>query len=269
MSYTNAELVKRQVSAPPATGGKETTLTLTLSGSAWTRLITGTIADNTVTVTARTQAEPSLEVVTFTTDTATLGAAPIDSGGIVVANNSSLGAIYTEGIDYVIDFISGSLQRLPTGSISSGASVAVWYLPLTLFSANSDYEVDNENGLIRRTPGSAIADGQRVTVTFTATSHGVTPEVYDDAVNEADRIVSAAVDPNTDFGADPNLQTAATFIAAGIVCRISASAALASGASGRDAKLWLDLAASFQSDGRALLDNFKPPRKNLTGPKQA
>jgi len=118
-------------------------------------------------------------------------------------------------------------------------------------------------------PGGALISGQSVLVTLTPSTRELDTAVFTEAVNEANQQVSAAVDPNQDFGADLNLQSAATYLAAGIVCRVAGTLALAATADKKAATMWLELAASFRQDGATALDRFRPPRKNLSSPQNA
>ncbi|HSH00042.1 MAG TPA: hypothetical protein VLB27_08330 [candidate division Zixibacteria bacterium] len=267
MSYTNVDLVKRHVVAPTAEIALMERRELTLNAVGWVSLTNGAVAEGTVRTLALTQVSPTQETLTFSAATISLVAPPDYVGGVALADNSSQSTVYVGGVDYLIDHAQGTITRLSGGAIAAGASAHLWYFPLQVFAEGVDYDVDYDAGLIRRRSGGAIQSGQRVIVEFTSKPRGVTSDTYAAAAQEANRIVAAAVDPTYDFGADLNLQSAATYTAAAIVCRIAGAAALAGGASGRDAALWLELAASFNADAGRLIDSFKPPRRNLSGPR--
>ncbi|MCH7536143.1 MAG: VCBS repeat-containing protein, partial [Bacteroidetes bacterium] len=76
----------------------------------------------------------------------------------------------------------------------------------------------------------------------------ITDEIVDEATIEANRMVEAAVDPGGKFGADLNLQSAATYLAASILSRVAAAATLGADGPAKSAETWLTLAQSFRDD---------------------
>lgn len=269
MSYTTAELVKKQALAPRAILEQQVTQEVTMNGADTVALSPGPIVSGSLQTLALTQLEPTSESVTFATSTVTLGSKPLATGSVIVADSDSLSSIYVEGADFVVNHTAGTVTRITGGAIQSGAAANIWYFPFQQYSEGSDYVVDYLAGSIRRVTSGQIHDGARILISYRYSVQGVDQQTYSEAASEANQMVSSAVDPNGEFGANLNLQTAATFLAAAIVCRIAATAALAGGARGSDASLWLDLSASFQRDATRMLDQFKPPRKSLEPPRNA
>jgi hypothetical protein len=269
MSYTTAELVKKQAVAPRSALEQQSTQEVTLSGSAPVSITSNAIVSGTLQALAVTQLAPASEAITFSSATITLPSKPLSPGSVTVADTESLGTIHLEGTDYVVDYQAGTVSRITGGAIGAGDRAHVWYFPFHVFVEGADYQVDHSAGTVRHVAGGQIPDGARILISFSYTVHGIDDKTYSEAANEANQMVSAAVDPSGEFGADLNLQTAATFLASAIICRIAATAALAGGARGSDASLWLDLSASFQKDATRLLETFKPPRRSLEAPRNA
>lgn len=269
MSYTTASLVKKHAPTPRSLTEQSVSQELTLKGTTSEVISPGPIVKGSLLVLAVTQNIPSSDKVTFTTTSITLPDKPLVVGSVTVADTESLGLIYVEGVDYIVDYTSATVTRVSGGAIQAGASANVWSVPFQQFSEGDDYSVDHTSGSLRRVSSGSIEDGARVTVKLLHSTHGIDDQTYDEAVTEANQLVASTVDPNGEFGADLNLQTAATFLGSAIICRIASCAALAGGARGSDASVWLDLADSFQRDAARLLDQFKPPRQNLEAPRNA
>ncbi|MEW5995224.1 MAG: hypothetical protein AB1744_12655 [Candidatus Zixiibacteriota bacterium] len=84
------------------------------------------------------------------------------------------------------------------------------------------------------------------------------------AVLEANALVERDIDPDRQFGADPVLQSGATYRALEIICRASAAREL-SRARGEDrtALAWMKLADGYAARADQVLRSFHPP---FTGP---
>ncbi len=266
MSYTTVALVNKHVIAPPVAPNTAITLSVQLKGSDWTSLSGGALQSGSVRVEALTQNKPQSEALKFTASQAQSASSPIAPGSATIAIDSSLGQLYIENIDYTLDYQSGSISAVTGGAISSNATTHLWYFPLTSYVEGVDYNIDYKLGRLKRLTSGVIVSGQSLQVTFTPVTNPLDDSVYAEAVNEANQIVSAAVDPAEDFGADLNLQAAATYLAAGIVCRVAGTFALAGSTDTKSASSWLELAESFRKDGASALDRFRPPPKRLNGP---
>jgi hypothetical protein len=266
MSYTNVELVNKHVIAPPTEPGTAITLSVQPTGSEWSPLTGGVLQTGSVRVNALTRNQPLSETLQFQASQAQSALSPVTKASVTIASDSSLGTLYIENIDYTIDYQSGAISAVAAGAISSGATTHLWYFPLTTYTESVDYEVDYTLGRLRRITSGGIVSGQDLQVTFVPVTQSLDESVYAEAVNEANQLVSATVDPSEDFGADLNLQAAATYLAAGIVCRVAGTFALANNSDRKSASSWLALAESFRNDGASALDRFRPPRKRLSGP---
>lgn len=269
MPYTTVDLIKKQTLIPGAESAPAQSVETTLTGTQNTQVAPGPIVPGSVTVKSAGQVAPTSEGVEFISDTIVASGAPLVPGSLTLASDSSLGVIYSEGIDYTVDHVTGAVKRASGGAISSGAAAHLWYFPYTVYVEGVDYLVDEINGQVKRIGSGAILSGASVIVDFEAETPGFTDDVFNEAALEANQRVSNAVDPNGDFGANLILQTAATYLGASIICRIAATAALVTDTQGKNASLWLEISRSFAKDASDLLDAFRPPGAALSGPKRA
>ncbi len=267
MSYTTISLIKKHVIAPVTEPLSTVALIIQPSGSAWSTLSGGPLQNGSVVVASLTRDTPLSEPLTFGASQSQSAQFPIDQGSIILASDSSLGTQYIENVDYTVDYQTGAIQAISSGAISSSASVHLWYFPLTLYSEGVDYDIDYTLGNLRRLAAGTIVDSQTLQVTFMPVTQTLDDAIFAEAVSEANQFISAAVDPDEDFGADLNLQTAATYLGAAIVCRAASALSLATASDSKNASMWLALAENFRQDSATALDRFRPPRKNLTGPK--
>ena len=111
---------------------------------------------------------PRFESVTLVAQPVALASQQVIPNSVVVASDSSLGTIYTENTDYHVDHVEGTLARIATGMIGSGAAVAVWYYAYRFYVEGVDFTVYYEKGTIRRITSGAIEDGQTVFVDYQA-----------------------------------------------------------------------------------------------------
>ncbi|HOP06024.1 MAG TPA: hypothetical protein PLF13_01900 [candidate division Zixibacteria bacterium] len=193
-----------------------------------------------------------------------LSGLPLVEGSVVVASNSSLGHVFIENVDYVIDYDNGALAIKSSGALDEGTEVSVWYLSYYLYRSGSDYSLDAEDGYLRRLTGGDIALNEQVRLDYRPNRTVYSETVLASAVAEANGMVSAEVDPDRQFGAEPALQAAAVYRALEIVSLSAATRQLsAQPDSDRAALAWIKLAEQFAQRSRRYLDDFRP---GLSGP---
>ncbi|MEW6016179.1 MAG: hypothetical protein AB1690_12785 [Candidatus Zixiibacteriota bacterium] len=260
MSYTNSELVKKHFVFPETLGLRQREMSVIMEGTDWRELPGGGIVPENLKVRALRDYQPVKEDFPLTETGQALVYADIVSGSLTVAGDSSLGSIYRENIDYYFDYIDSRLKRLPGGLISEGAVVAVWYFRYHLYLEGTDYAVDYQRGRIRRLAGGSIGSGQKVFVDYDIPLDFLSDSVYAQAAAEASSIIEREIDVSRSFGANEALQTAATFLAASLVCRIAA-------VNGNSARAdWVKLAESYRNDYENLLKPFRSPATRLNPP---
>jgi hypothetical protein len=184
---------------------------------------------------------------------------------VVVASDSSLGTVYQENTDYVVDYATGLLTVKAGGALTANQGVTVWMIVYGLYTESADFSVRADRGEIKRLTGGSIAVGETVYLDYVPVYVSVTDEIVDNAVSMANGIVENEVDPDRQFEVDPTLSAAATYRALEIVCRAAASRELASQRGGdRIAATWIKLADDHSQRSEMLMRSFRPP---YDGPK--
>lgn len=260
MSYTNSQLVKKHFVFPESLILPQREIPILLEGTDWKELSGNGIASGSLKIKAQRDYLPVKEEFQLTETGEAPVYADIVPGSLTVAGDSSLGTIYRENIDYYFDYLGDRLKRLPGGLIGEGATVAVWYFRYHLYHEGTDFVAEYQQGRIRRLAGGNIAAGQRVFVDFDIPLGSLNDAVYEQAASEASSIIEREIDPGGAFGADEALQTAATFLAASLLCRIAA-------AGGNTARAdWLKLSESYRNDYENLLKPFRTAVSRLNPP---
>ena len=72
--------------------------------------------------------------------------ARLEAGSVSVSDG--LGGVFTEGIDYEIDYAAGRIRRLPTGSMGIGVAYSVSYVSENITAV--DLNVADTDGLVNR-----------------------------------------------------------------------------------------------------------------------
>jgi hypothetical protein len=194
-------------------------------------------------------------------------AQPVVPDSVVVASDSSLGQVFVESVDYLIDHAAGRLVPREGGLLVTGSPVTIWLVPYTLFAESSDYHVDLEAGEIRRTSSGDIALSETIYLDFTPVHASFVEGMINSAVTAANGLIERTVDPNGQFEADPVLGLAATYSALEILCR-SAAARDLSHQSGQDrtARAWMQLASDYAVKAEQLVTAFRPPITPMSSP---
>lgn len=192
---------------------------------------------------------------------------PIIPGSVVVAADSSMGQVFVDPVDYLIDHAFGKITVRPGGLMAVGSPVTIWYRPYTLLTESTDYHIDYGLSTIRRTIPGDISIGETIWLDYTPQHAGVIEEMIQSAVSAANGLIERLVDPNGQFEADSVLGLAATYAALEIVCR-SAAARDLSFHSGQDrvARTWMQLASDYAARAEQLMAAFRPPVTPLSSP---
>jgi hypothetical protein len=188
-------------------------------------------------------------------------------GSVVVASDSSLGTIFVENKDYIIDYSAGKISVKSGGNLSPAQEVILWYGNFLKYSAGSDYNLDSSGGKIRRSANSDIASGETVYLDYSPVIQTHNDVVIQNAVDEANSLIEKTVDPNQQFGLEPVLQIAATYRAVEIVSRASSARELSSQRGQYNVALsWLKLADDYGNRADILLQTFRAPFMGPSAP---
>ncbi len=267
MSYTNAEQVRHHLVTPYPLEAEVVDQPIVLTGSDYVRFYGGAVHQSSLRVKSIQDHIPSRSTVGFTNGVATITSAPIAVGSVVVASDSSLGTVYDENADYVVDYTQARLTVKSGGALSGSQQVAVWYLPYLLYVEGTDFSLNAARGEIKRLATGSIADGETVRLDYQPVYVCVADEIVENAVAMANGMVEGEVDPDRQFEVDPTLSAVATYRALEIVCRAAASRELASQQGGdKTASVWLKLADDHARRSDELLSSFRPPYDGLRTP---
>ncbi len=267
MSYTNTELVRKHVSFDETTGGVRREYPVIFADQEWVDIPGRNLAENSVIVKAVRDYAPVFEEITTVQGILMLSNECLLRGSVTVASDSSLGIIFRENIDYSVECSGGIIRLIEGGSIPADSRVAVWYYYYSRYNEGSDYSVDYDKGMIRRLTNSDIQPGQTVLIDYDLLSASVDDDLIAGAVSEANAIIEKQIDPDGQYGADIALQTAATYLAVSILCRMAAAGGLLAGSTGyHNASAWLELGENYRRDYENLLKSFRVRSSRLSGP---
>lgn len=267
MSYTNAELLRRHLTSPYPALDRVTDQVVILEDLEPTMFFGGTIDEESVVV-KNIQTNTLTRVAgSFAEGVLSLGAGSLVRGSVLVASDSSLVTVYTENLDFIVDYEYGVLTRKAGGVLADDVSYVIWYAIYHVYEKDVDFELDADSGELSRVNGSDIASGEAVLVDYTPVFASFTDAILESAAVEANALVEAELDPEKQYGGDPILQAAATANGLAIVCRSAASRELSRlRGEERAAAGWLDLAEVYANRGEQLIKAFRPPMSGPSSP---
>jgi len=269
MPYTTVELVRHHLVSDSPVQDAIYDQPLIFAGDEPIRFYGAAISDEDLRVKSRRSTAPARESITINSTT-TLASSNLVPGSVVVASDSSLGRRYVEGLDYVVDLVQGSLTVKDGGILEVGQAATIWYSPYFVYTRGVDFEVEVDWGQIRRLTFGSIAPGERVFLDYRPASLRFDDISLNHAVNLANGMVATEIGSESDFGADPALQAAATYVAMEIVCHSAASRQLSiNPENDRSASTWMKLGERFSSRAESLLRAFRqastPPTQPTKG----
>ena len=267
MSYTTFDHVRMHLVTPHPVTDTVKDQALVLTGVGFRPFFSGAVDPDSVRVKARLSGQPIRTAVTLAQTPVAVTAAPLVPASVVVASDSSLGTIYTEQTDYLIDCTQATITPTASGRLSAGQTVTVWYLTYTVLTAGEDFALNAGRGEIRRLAAGAIPDGATVWLDYVPLSTALDDSLVDHAVLLANGMIESDLDPDRQFETDPNLTAAATHRALDIVCRAAASRELGSRqADDKTALAWLKLADHHAARCDHLVMRFRSPYPNPQSP---
>jgi hypothetical protein len=265
MSFTNIDLVKKHIGEQElgSIGKKSTACQLT--GETYYQLPNIMLQSGSEKVKAKEQNIPVQEAVSFaSSDTMTLSHQQLIPDTVVVANDSSLGEIYAENIDYTIDYENGKISRVYNGTIPPTVSVVIWYFHYRLYVKGTDYQIDYSKGQIRRISSGEIEDGQWVLVDYNVEYSLLNDDVIENAVKEANDRILQYIDTAYTNSTDQALVAAETYLAVSILANIKAMEAISqpvsTGSSGQAHSIslaWSKMSVVYRDQAYETLKRFR------------
>ncbi len=262
MAFTNLALVKKHIIEHHL--GKELmrNLSFQLEGDLYIQLPHANLKTYSEKVKGKESFSPLKEQLSFESDgTAFVSHPELIPDSVVVASDSSLGEIYTENVDYSVDYDSGKITKINSGSIPDEKTVVVWYLFYRVYQRDTDYKIDYANGKIKRLTSGAVESGQWVILDYQIEFGSLLDEVLENAIGEAHERVLKFIDPCYHNSTDQGLVTAETYLAVSIVCNIKANDAKGGNTlSGAQAdslsRAWERLSDSYRKQAYLILSDF-------------
>ncbi|KPL02708.1 MAG: hypothetical protein AMJ90_05005 [candidate division Zixibacteria bacterium SM23_73_2] len=272
MAFTNIALVKKHIIENHLGGDLIKDLSFQLSGDEFLKLPHANLKSGSEKVKGKESFSPTREKINFESDnTAYLSHSELIRDSVVVASDSSLGQIYTENVDYSVDFIRGRISRIESGAIPDGKSVVVWYFFYRVYQRDADYKINYTKGEVKRAGSGVIEDGQWVILDYQIEFGSLGDEVVENAIGEANERVLKFIDTTYHNSADQGLVTAETYLVVSIVCNVKSNQAQ-SGIllSGNQANFlsnaWERLSDSYRKQAFLILSDFAKKIGGFTSP---
>jgi len=259
MPFTTIDLVKKHILEKHLGANKVENERVRLTASDYEQLSRRIILTDSERIKAKEQNEPTLEAVSFSGgDSFTLSHNELIPDTVVMASDSSLGTTYIENTDFAVDYDSGQINRLSSGSIPSGAQVVAWYLYYRVYERGVDYDLDFMNGQIRRRSSGDIESGQWIFADFTAATGGVNDDVIENSISEANNMILDFIDSSFHESSDRLLVDAETFLAVSLICKIRGIDSLSDASTGGsgDSQSWAALSEIYRMDAYNILAQY-------------
>jgi len=274
MGFTNIDLVKKHILEHEIGSLSKENIACWLTGETPFQLPHVLLQANSEKVKAKEQNTPTQEVVSFvSSDTAQLTHQEIIPDTVVVANDSSLGEIYVENVDYSMDYDNGRTIRISSGSIPPATSVVIWYLFFRIYTRDRDYEIDCSKGQITRKDSGDIEDRQWVLVDYVVEFALLSDGVIENAIIEANDQILKYIDSTYVNSTDQSLVTAETYLAVSILCNIKAlevmtqNVGASTGGQAYSFSLaWSKMSDTYQKQAYQLLKKFRKDPGGLYAP---
>jgi len=274
MAFTNIDLVKKHILEHELGTVNKENVACRLEGEKPFQLPHVLLLTGSEKVKAKEQNIPTQETISFaSSDTVQLAHQELIFNTVVVANDSSLGEIYVENVDYSIDYHEGRIIRIPSGSIPPSSSAVIWYLYFRIYTKDTDYEIDYAKGQMKRLSSGDIEDGQWVLVDYTVEFALLSDEVIKNATKEANDQILKFIDSSYANSADQSLVTAETYLAVSVLCNIKAMEAMTqnvSAGTGWQAHslslAWSKMSNIYRERAYDLLKGFKKDPGGLCSP---
>ena len=274
MSFTTKELVKKHILEHHIGSKIIYDEAVQLLANDISNLQNCVILASTESIKAKEQNEPTLENISFADgDSIILSHPKLIPDSVVVSNDSSLGRIYIENVDYGIDYSTGQIRRIASGSIPAGGNVVIWFLYYRIYQRGIDYDIDYQRGTLRRRTSGDIESGQWVLVDYTTEYGNIDDEAIENAIVEANQQLVTFIDDVYRDSSDRSLVTAETYLAISIVCRIRAMESISpsrgADTKSSDAMSWRALSDMYRREAYDILARFAGVLGSFKSPSKA
>ncbi|MBU1470709.1 MAG: hypothetical protein KJ723_08485 [candidate division Zixibacteria bacterium] len=271
MPYTNIELVRKHLQESEQSTGQIENHLIRPDGLTAVQLPHAGIVDGSEKVKGKEQIAPARETISLAGEASSLSRGDLIAESVVIASDSSLTQIFTENIDYTVNYTSGGITRIPTGLIQSGQDVSVWYYHYKIFEKGIDYLISYQNGTITRVDGGSIEDGQMLWIDYEIESGLFSDDVITNAVVEASAQLDSRIDETLAESVISVLTIAETYLAVSILTQIRAldvlqSSSLSSANKGNVSTRFLEVSSRYRNDFEDMIRPYLRPATRLSGP---
>src|SRR3972149_3518933 len=271
MPFTNVDLVKKHILQHQVGLTERENVLIKLSSSSPAQLPDRSLVANSEKVKGKEQIVPVQQSVNFSTgDTVQLPQNELIPETVVVATDSSLGKVFIENVDYHLDYNSGQITRLVSGSITAGSQGVIWYLFFRIYQNGVDYSLDYQIGEIIRLVSGAIEEGQWVFVDYEVEFGFFSDDLIANAIVEADGEILSKLDSTYLESTEQNLISGETYQAVSILCNIKSVEALNQNLPGNQAKAlsaaWSIMAKTDRRQAEEFLSSYLKPGSSLEVP---
>jgi hypothetical protein len=269
MPYTNIELVRKHLTESERTTGVVEDQPVKFDAGSVVRLPHAGIVEDSERVKGKEQLAPTQETITLANDAVALNRENLIPESAVVALDSSLATIYTENVDYTVDYAAGQIRRIDSGAITSGSQITVWYYAYTAYEKGVDYAISHQNGELTRIDGGKIEVGQSLWVDYEIESGLFSDDVITNAILEASAQIDARIDNAED--AVSILTIAETYLAVAILTQIRAletlqSTVLSAVNRGNISTRLIEVSARYRAEYEDMIRPYLMPASGLCGP---
>lgn len=260
MSYTSLKQLRSLFPVERPLAAESVDQVVPLRGTAFAPFYGAAVDAESVVVKRASRGLLQRQSLQITASGSVIGSGRLVRESVVVAVDSSLRQRYQEKIDYEVNYETGTIKRVSTGTLAEGVMVTIWFESHLLFTPGSDYILEADRGEVRRVSSGQIRDGESVLIDYRPVSLSVPDELLTQAVSIANQQIAQEIDPSGVFEADSTLGLAATYRAMSIACEGAASRELSRrDATSPVAQSWLALAERHERRSRELLGQFCPP----------
>jgi hypothetical protein len=269
MSFTSLEIVRKHILEKHLGVNRVVSESLCFRTEDPIRVVFPPIQEGSEIVKSITRHRPEFQVAAFgSSNEISLSGKPVVKDTVVVAGDSSLGLIYQENIDYLVDYANGVISRIASGAIDTGRGLAIWYLPYRTYAKDIDYWIDYAKGELVRLSDGSIYPGQALEIDYISKFGIIDDDIIANAINEANESVLNYIDSAYIDSSDRSLVIGETYLAIAIICRIKALESVSAGMADNAKSSWLAIADQYRNEAFAYLEKFAAAVGSLTVPKR-
>jgi len=272
MAFTNVTTVRKHLTEFRRTLKNVNDLMFRLSGDDPQDLPHKGIKSSSEKVKGKKLSRPFCEMVVLGDGITALSHSELVVDSVAVARDQSLTEVYSENIDYMVNYGEGTISRIESGAIEAGRKVAVWYYYFQVYARDVDYGIDYGAGKIKRLPDGNIEEGQLVWIDYEVETGMFADDMMARAIAEAHTDLESRIDEIHADSQDTLLEVAETYLAVQILARMKGLEVLQSEFINPSQKTeisedYLNLGDSYGKQAERILEPYLKKKDTLAFPK--